>query len=381
MKITFIFPLLLLACIQVQCQQTKKEHATAPAVKIVFQGQPRTEKEYEISTEKDILLPFNNLVVDAAYPFSEGRALVNINEQYHYIDTNGNLLPFKFKRTSEMPGSFRQGRAKIYSRREKYGFIDLSGKLVIDTIYSYVHDYFSESLAFVVRNGFRGFIDRDGKEVMPIDKKYHIIFPFGYNIAIVSDMKKFGAINKKGQQVIPLEFADIEEFQEGFARAKKTEDGPWGLIDTKGNFVIEPKHPELSNVSEGLVSYKDEHTQRYGFLDTAGNVKIKPIFQYADDFSNGLAAVSNDDYKEGYIDKEGKLVIDFRFKETSGFSEGLAVASIEVTDSTRNYTRPQYGYINTNGEWVFPPIYDLAMNFSEGKALIFKKKWSYIQRK
>ena len=91
------------------------------------------------------------------------------------------LLPFKFNRTSEMPGSFSHGRAKIYSSRGKYGFIDLSAKLVIDTIYALDHDYFSDSLAFVARNGFYGFIDRDGKEVMPIDKKYHIIFPFGIN--------------------------------------------------------------------------------------------------------------------------------------------------------------------------------------------------------
>ena len=81
--------------------------------------------------------------------------------------------------------------APIMNDNFKYGFIDTTGKIVIDTIYNGVY-YFSEGLAAVniggqtspyngdIVDGYWGFVDKTGKMVIkPKFRKREIITPSG----------------------------------------------------------------------------------------------------------------------------------------------------------------------------------------------------------
>lgn len=232
------------------------------------------------------------------------------------------------ERTSELPGFFKEGRAEVYTKSKKYGFIDLSGKLVVDTIYQAVSG-FSNSLATARRKGFNGYIDKNGKEVLPMDGKY-LLSPFIDGIAIITDLKKWGAIDKTGKIVVPLEFSKIEFFSEGYAVAKKNKDEKFGLIDKTGKFIIEPKYEKLDDVHEGLLCFYDDNKDKWGYLNTKGEVVIKPTYIIAGDFQEGLANVQNDIYNEGFIDKARKQIIGFSFDEVYGFYEGLSVAVVKI---------------------------------------------------
>ncbi|SHF34179.1 WG repeat-containing protein [Pedobacter caeni] len=332
--------------------------------------------------KKDYKTLFNQLSFESASPFHEKRALVCIDDYYQYIDEKGNLLPFKFKRTSEFPGFFVNGRAKIYTKSGKYGYINPSGKLAIDTIYRVAAE-FSDSLVFVARKGFYGFIDVNGKEMLPVDRKYMVTLPFKNGVAVVSDGKKYGAINKKGALIISLDFDEIEAFEEGFAIARKTREGLSGVIDATGKFVVEPKYSVLASISEGLIAFCDE-SEKWGFIDLKGNVVIKPKYSNVGDFHEGMAYVENEDSKVGYIDRKGKQIIDFKFDTALDFSEGLAVATVEIKKN--GFTRKLSGYIDKKGDWVFLPAFPEANLFSEGKALILEMseshhlRWIYITK-
>ncbi|MEO5911382.1 MAG: WG repeat-containing protein [Pelobium sp.] len=337
-------------------------------------------KEWESNPDYKIL--YKNVDLEIARPFQQKRAVVCVANYFQYLDDNGTLLPFKMYRTSELPGFFQEDRAEVYTKSKKYGFIDLSGKLAVDTIYQAVSG-FSNSLAPARRKGFNGYIDKNGKEVLPMDAKY-LLSPFTDGIAMITDLKKWGAIDKTGKIVVPLEFSEIEFFNEGYAVAKKDDDAKFGLIDKTGKFVIEPKYEKLGDVHEGFLYFHDDKKDKWGYLNTKGEVVIKPIYQNAGDFQEGLANVQNENYNEGFIDKKGKQIIGFNFDEVSGFSEGLSVAVVKIDiDGTET---KRYGYVDKLGNWVFKPVFLEAMNFSEGKGLVLiqsddQPKWRYITKK
>ena len=105
---------------------------------------------------------------DELSPFRMGRAMVRLGDRYGIIDTAGNIiLPIEYESTSP--------------RGRKYVFLE-------------------DSLALVEKDGRRGYVDLDGK------------------------------------LVIPMYFTDAFHFSEGLASAKFN--GQWGYIDTKGDIYL-----------------------------------------------------------------------------------------------------------------------------------------------
>ena len=77
---------------------------------------------------------------------------------------------------------------------KKYGFIDKSGKVVIELQFDDA-GYFSEGLARVEKDGKWGFIDKSGKVV--IEPQYDYVGDFSEGLAKVQNEKDQKRINKK----------------------------------------------------------------------------------------------------------------------------------------------------------------------------------------
>jgi len=257
-------------------------------------------------------------------PASKREPMVNISLDPGSASSNAKLFP-----VSSVGGPL-----------SKVGFIDASGKLVIDFNF-YSADPFSEGLACVT-------LVRDGKE---------------------------GYINAKGQVVIEPKFDWAFPFQE--RRAKVRLNGKWGYIDPSGNIVVEPKFEEADNFYEGMARVKV--AGKWGYIDPAGKFVIPALFDAANRFSEGLACVLKNN-RLGYLDRSGEWVIPAQFERMSSptdalfltnFKEGLAVAK----------KGGQYGYIDKNGQFAIPPYFDRAESFSEGLAPItIQNKMGYINK-
>lgn len=76
-----------------------------------------------------------------------------------------------------------------------------------------------------------GFIDRTGKEVVPI--KYDSVDFFNEGLAKVCLDGKCGFVDARGVEVIPLKYNDVQSFENG--RAKVSLNGKEFHIDKKGN--------------------------------------------------------------------------------------------------------------------------------------------------
>ena len=106
-------------------------------------------------------------------------------------------------------------------------------------------DKYYEGLAIVILNDKFGFIDKTGKEVIPI--KYDGAYIFSEGLASVELNGKWGFIDKTGKEVTPIKYDDAKSFSEGLAVVKLN--NKWGFIDKTGKEVIPIKYDYASLLS------------------------------------------------------------------------------------------------------------------------------------
>jgi WG containing repeat len=75
---------------------------------------------------------------------------------------------------------------------------------------------------------------------------------------------------------------------------------------------------------------------------------------------------------KGYIDKTGKLVIAAKYNLAEDFSDGLAMV----------FKDRRYGFVDKAGNEVIPPQYEQCYSFKNGLAIVYvKNKAGYIDKK
>ena len=317
---------------------------------------------------------------DLAGEFKEGLAPVRKGGKTIYIDASGREV---FELDKKYTGyAFSEGMAPVYDgENNKYGYIDINGKVVIDSSYDHAFG-FSEDLAPVIIDGNYGYIDKKGN--MVINPAFVFAEGFSEGLAAVTVNKngeeQGGYINTKGKFVIEPEYEMVFSFSEGLACVKSN--GKFGYIDKEGKFAIEPEYEYALSFSEGLAGVFVEG--KFGYIDKDGNFAIEPVFYDGLEFSEGLSLVkiNDEDLGWGYINKEGKVVIEPGFEHqkaahyvTSGkFSNGLAKVKGDGLD---------WGYINKDGEYVWSTKEnsgDVNRTF-ENKTLEYKNYISSLSKK
>ena len=275
---------------------------------------------------------------------------------------------------------FSEGYARVISNKTGlYGFIDSEGKEVIPCKYISVGSFYEGLAAVRDETGLTGYIDKYGKEV--IKCQYKKAYHFHDGVAAVQNEKGlWGFINKVGEPIIKCQYIDITDFCEGFTVAQKA-DGSHVLIDKDGNEIIlrdnnsDEKYEIDFYAGEGMVAVSVpccDDSYKYGYMNTKGEKKIECIFSYADDFSEGLALVGIDGLY-GFIDKSGAKKIDCQYNHANSFSEGMAAVQNE---------KGLWGFINKTGELVVPFKYDWVYSFKGGLAAVQNEKglWGYIDK-
>jgi WG containing repeat len=274
-----------------------------------------------------------------------------------------------------------------------------TGKVIIRPQFRKAADRFSEGLAWVMDERDRvGYIDKQGKMVIPPQYSYSrseargggnftdLGSDFNDGLAKVcsaGESRKCGYIDRTGKVVIPLKFDDAaEKFSNGLAWVSTK--GGFGYIDKTGKIVL-PLHQSYSSAgnfdgSLARVCSQVESRQKCGYIDRTGKVVIALKFdRVARKFSNGLAwVVINERF--GYIDKTGKVKIPAKFTDPSintgnpyaeegaiamcndrcfysaniDFDRGLAAVKIPKTcGSSDEFDCDRSGYIDTTGKLVF----------------------------
>lgn len=268
--------------------------------------------------------------------FSEGLSLVSQGGKYFYINQKGEIVIYNPE--FSFFESFSEDLAPVRINN-KTGFIDKSGLLIIKPSFEYTEN-FSEGLALVtfIENGKEKykFIDKTGKIILNLDNYNYVYFgsasSFKDGLAPINTCEY---IDKNGKIILNFCKSELFHLEDKYPRAfkdglitvgyKEGEIVKWGYANKQGKLVIEA--PAVTN-----------------------DIDVSPI----NDFSEGLAMVYlngrlDENDKIVFIDKTGKTLINNLISgynsnfRNSNFSQGLA----------RAQNKYFYGYINRNGKFVW----------------------------
>ena len=256
--------------------------------------------------------------------FKNGIALVDLE---NYIDKTGKVLT-----GNELEF---QDKIVIFSQDEKMGLRHLNGKVVVPCNYDVIQN-FSDGMAAVCKGHLWGYVDPLGTFIIPCS--YHS--SNYYDNGVMDDWGEYGApdeandfheglvmvmknrmagfLNKQGKTVIPFVYKRAKDFSEGLAAVKTSQ--KWGFVDKEGNNVIPCQYDTVASFKEGLVAAVKNG--KCGYINASGQEVVpfifdKPAeFEPLHDFCEGLAVIKKNGVY-GYVDKEGKSTFDVAANNTS----------------------------------------------------------------
>ncbi|TZF86319.1 WG repeat-containing protein (plasmid) [Pedobacter sp. BS3] len=284
--------------------------------------------------------------------------------------------------------------------------------------------------AAVKQNGKWGYIDRDGKEIVPF--QYDEANPFegnGHNDkndrAIVKLNGKWGIIDNTGKRITDIKY-DTVKFVSAYGDAEAVLNGVKFKVDETGRtqikkysnydydnvFVYEFRNgytpaqirkytdKEHNRFTEkiGLIAkdsteaipfgkYDDVGVEngaenkgiawvksngKWGIINIATGKEIIPVkYNSISRFQDGIARVFNGKY--GYIDKTGKEIIPIKYEDTRDFYKGTAIVKLNGN----------WGVIDRNDKIIIPMKYEYVDFIDEVSGLICVKlngKYGYIDK-
>ena len=353
--------------------------------------------------------------------FSDGLAAVKISKvinnawvsAYGFVNTSGELtIPCKYDRVKGK--GFVNGRAWVKKQDSEYWtLLDKNGAEIPTGNYEKVGYIFeqNEDLLAVYSQNKLGFINKDGKEVIPCKYTGGTSFEEGLVCIAIYNTEKYGFMNKKGEFVIPMQYhqAGISTFQnDGVCRVNVG--GKTVLIERKGNVVFKTKKGNIQRTTLGKIRVftKSDRTG-WGLLGYDDQWIIEPIYDDLGSFNPGGITEAIKNGSAGLIDSVGNVVLDFKYEhiyhnpikdgyylavhKTNGpqslintpkdyFTEDLQPIKLDgVTyiypadgEPLMKYrdSTGKHGYLNRNYEKVIPAKYKKAKEFSEGLAWVLE---------
>lgn len=223
---------------------------------------------------------------------------------------------------------FMRGLCPI-RKNNKWGYINLDGKVVLDFIYDYIEPF--------------------------SDIKSWTYYTNGCAVVgkIIDNNLKYGAITSDFKEITNFIFDEVKNFHEGIASVRIG--SKWGCINSKGEVIIPIEftfvlHCINGFIEVGLGDFEGSHfVGNYGFFDKYGNKITKIIYQSLYPFKHDHAIFKKDN-KYGLINKTGIEIIKSQYDDLSYISQNLYLA----------YLNDVKFYIDINGRKFISNEFNLS---------------------
>jgi hypothetical protein len=340
-------------------------HAIAPA------SDPTTGKIGAINKlEEWVIQPS----FDAIEPFSEGLAAAKKDNQYGYIDTNGNWIYQQVVSVNDYyyPGTdfrpFSNGMAAVKFGTDSYGYIDKTGKVLFNQKFRTASSFNEEGYAIVSTDAGTGLIDKTGAFVI---KPNVDIVNVNKGIAIFRVNMSYGARDIKTQkEIVPPVYDNVELV--GQLLRLRNKGATFGFINKTGSFVVEPQFERAWPLANGkaIVERKDkyEYIDKYGKV--IGSVPEKEQPYYYAPSSLMYARQVNDKYGFARPDQE-ELAIPASYDFATDFEGDVARVNIGATlnEELWEYRGGKWGLIDASGKQIVPVTHELILPFRNNTAM------------
>lgn len=321
----------------------------------------------------------------SANDFSEGLASVRINGTYGFINESGNfVIPPQY----DYATFFSEGLAVVYKNGKPF-YINTKGEKAFDCIFPAVDAFHNGRAKVGTKSKHLGYIDKSGNLI--IDTIFSTINPFIDGVAVVSKVNKIqtgkditykspdiGVIDTFGRFVIPYgRYTEIKDLEGGYFRATsptESRDTIKGytartiFTDKTGRQVLIRKDTALSYVDGGfhcglakIYLYKywipeekgvisTSEKAYHGFINLKGEIVINDtMYRYVNDFSDNRAFVRDEGWHVSLINTKGNVIADKVFDGVKeGFRNGIVFVSVQR----------HWGIIDTNAHFIVKPQFD-----------------------
>lgn len=248
--------------------------------------------------------------------------------------------------------------------------------------YSYVGD-FQEGLAWYEHNGWMGYINRKGIEV--IEPKFHLADDFSEGYAVVFNNGQSILINKSGEQLeLSTEIDFVSDFHNGIARigmfSDKMNSRIDGFIDNNAKILIPMKYKRMITSPFDLIDKDDQFSEglirvtkkkKYGFIDIKDNLVIDFQYDWVSRFKDGIAAVQISG-KAGFINNKGEVFITLDYLDAVSSFNGYCFAKGDNGWFILN---------NDNPEWNGTYFQRIKQINNSMIAVQFDNKWGVLDSK
>lgn len=344
---------------------------------------------------------------DYAEPFRDSIAKVYIDSNLYFINHKGEYIS---ENSTKDKRTYKNGRAIIETETKKYGLIDTNGKMILDTVFSYISD-FNEGLLRVIGinhnpNGYyylpkiceAGLVDTNGNFVVPFGKHKEI---YEYNKGFYrfedeidskyksktnsDEIIRGGLLNSKGEVVYvktyenAIEINDLENCNlakikmikhDKSGKRSRGQEMYEGLINTKGEFVL--NNPDIENIYDFMDNraFIRDKNENYYVINNKGEILNKRPFKSFElsGFHNNRAFAGYG-YYLGIIDTNLNFKVEPSFYAVQGMGDAEYVFYIKDSSNTRKgfknfFDKNKYsGIAKTDGSIILEPV---IKNLQEG---------------
>lgn len=339
----------------------------------------------------------------SAGQFSEGLAPVRLNGTYGYIDLKGEfVISPKF----DVALPFYNELAKVFIDGKPY-FVNKKGEVIFNHNFKSISPFGKNSYATVETQTEKyGVVNKTGKLV--VDTLFTKISAFNNGVAVVNGLNhnpysydgttkvnyEIGVVDTLGNWKVKYgEYKDIGEFKNGYARVElfgKKQKGyatNEGIIDVAGNYKFSAPskkwrfdynngdyNEEIAIVSifsvdpDTVKVWSSEKRYDYkGAVNTNGEI----ILSNADwveltPFSSNRAFAKTTRNQWFLIDTKGQKVIQEPFDKILYEPDNIQTQPLFLNGITLVKTKKGWGIINTNGEFISEQI---SLNNVEDRSL------------
>jgi hypothetical protein len=288
-----------------------------------------------------------------------------------------------------------------FRKNKKWGFLNARGVEIIAAQYDIVSS-FKNGYCLVGKlkpnetnpkiGSLYGVIDKTGVEVIPLkydEAEFSMLSNSDYFIA--KQGKKFGFVDIKTGNESGFKFSALSHFENGFAPAKDAESRKWGLVNVKGEWTADPNFDFVAHVGlnkifqvsgpDGQWTLGNEIGQPAAEIYSYKRVQGATNFAY---YSSGRLVVI-DGSKYGYVDDTLGVIIPFKYADASNFYNDVAIVN-------EGGTKVRGSNLVNGGSWkLIDRSGDIVMElkdveeyqeFSEGLAAVkVKGLWGFMNEK
>ena len=222
----------------------------------------------------------------------------------------------------------------------------------------------TETLVEGVRNGKRGLLNAEGREISPFI--YDSIGTFSQGLAVVQYQRQTGVINQKGHWVV-TPYKDEVNIHEGYMTYRQGSEK--GILDLSGNLTFRSQ-AQLLPLTDQLLMIDEE--DRKTVIDKSGNQPLENSFDKLFVLHKDLLVLQTNDKKYFYQPSTQRLThLNKDVQSISSYAEDLIAVKIDG----------QWGFISEQGDLIVANRYQQVDEFSEGLCPVqLIGKWGVIDK-